>query len=175
MDRYITAFILNRKKYYCIWYTDDFDGFETKDNKLIYFLSLEDLYNYCNINNIVLKDEEVIFDDINFFIDWLNNNIFEVDCNLFLNFWNTVGDVANSIKEDFYGNEDGKQNEILDVYNRLFYGCNLEVMRGKDGEMYYPKWDEEDMQIIKSVVIDGIRILKKALNINLKNEYKLID
>lgn len=171
MDRYITSFVINKKNYYCIWYTDDTDGFETKDNKLIYFLTLESLKNYCVLKNIILKDDEITCYKIDYFVYWLKDTTIEIDCTIFLNFWNIIADVAFSIKKHFYGEEDGEQNEIVDVYSRLFYGTNPKVLRGEDGKMYYPKWEEKDIQIIKSVVKDGLYILSKALDIDLNKEF----
>lgn len=166
MDYYIVRFDLLHKKYYTIWFLNDDGHYLTDCGQLIYFESHVNAKDYCNSKKIRLKDDsDVDIYDVDYLTQWLKSEYKEINCSVFLDFWNTVQDMAKSIGEHFYGDENGEDNIILYVYNQLFYGTNPEAMR-EDGELYYPKWDNEDLKIIKNVIEDGIRIIQKALGID---------
>lgn len=162
MDYYIVKFELDSKQLYCIWYTDDIDGFIVDQNTLIQFLSLDDLKQYCITNKIILNSFEVSDTNIDYFIGWIQSPQKAVDCQLFLDFWNTMADLASSIQQDFLGNEDGI---YLDIYNKLFYGNNLPAIKG-DAEEYIPTWDSEDIDALSKVIEDGVRLAKASIKLS---------
>lgn len=176
MEYYIFNFIIKERNFYCIAYMADKDGFIEQYNILKSFSTINESILYCKNHNIILEDEEVSFCNVDEVIKEFESikKLMMVECDKILWFWNTIENVAYSIDEYFYGDDNGDDNEILYVYNQLFYGTNPKSMLSDEDELYYPKWDKEDIQIIKDVVIDGIRILGKALDINLMKEYKLI-
>jgi hypothetical protein len=90
----------------------------------------------------------------------IENDSEELDCDLILNFWNTIGDVAKSLGIEFYGNE---RNSILNtIYDKLFFGNNLPVVT-PEGKSYHPLWEFGEIQEIRKVIQDGIRIVNDAL------------
>ena len=76
-------------------------------------------------------------------------------CNYFLNIWNMADDVARSLKLPFYG----KRKSANDIYDRLFWGCNLPAMTPV-GEKYIPDWTE--FSVLKKVIDESISIILNA-------------
>lgn len=169
MEYFLFDFIIENNHHYCIVYMDNKNGFIVENNLIKTFQTIHNAIKYCKDYDIFLQDEEVSICNIDEVLKRtmikMNNEISLNDCDTILWFWNTIQDVAYSINEHFYGDENGEDNIILYVYNQLFYGTNPEAMR-EDGKLYYPKWDNEDLKIIKNVVEDGIRIIQKALGID---------
>ena len=72
--------------------------------------------------------------------------------------------MAKSIDCDFLG--DSKAEEIQNIYDKLFYGCNLPSLK-KNGEDFLPKWADDEMNLIKKVLKNGFEVLQRALKLSL--------
>ncbi|MDF2511487.1 MAG: hypothetical protein K0S76_3047 [Herbinix sp.] len=68
--------------------------------------------------------------------------------------------MAKSTNHDFLG--DSKAIIIKNIYDKLFYGCNLLAIKG-DGEDYFPTWDNEEIKTLQLVVDNGLGIILKNL------------
>lgn len=158
-EYYPFVFIINTEEYYCIWYSDEKDGFITDLDKIKHFQSKEHLQIFAKNNNVLLIGEytELKVDDAK---NWVETHNKKIDCSYFLNYWNIVADMVNSLGEAFYGNDDSE--EVSVVYNKLFYGNNIEAIRG-NGEEYIPIWTEEEICELDRVIRDGLRIISKLL------------
>lgn len=158
-EYFLFIFIIDNKEYYCIWYTNERDGFITESNKVKYFDGNEQLYIYSNSNNIKIEEGKTVLSIDNAII-WLQQNEKEIDCIYFLDYWNAISDLAYSVGEKFYGNED--TNMINSIYNKLFYGNNLPAMI-HEGETFIPDWATEEVNELTAVIKDGIRVLNTHL------------
>jgi hypothetical protein len=156
MDYYIFVLIIEKKEYYCIWYSNGKDGFVTESDQIVFFTNKEQLNKYAASKNINYK-EGIAKLNIDIAIDWLNSNRETIDCIYFLDFWNVIEDLANSICKDFYGNSD--KGMVYEVYNKLFYGSNLLAIKG-DGAEFIPGWSEEEIKELSNVLTDGIALVK---------------
>lgn len=168
MEYYIVAIKILDKTFFCIWYTDVKDGFLTKNNQLLSFADVVTLKQYCKQNNIELSSFDITLDDVDFFIDWVKNPNDKVDCKKFLDFWNTVADVSDSLNLCFFGNEEGI---VLDIYNKLFYGNNLPAVR-EDGELYMPIWNCEEIFILTKIIENAISIMSESIYNSKCNAHK---
>lgn len=155
MEFYPIVLIFNEKKYYCIWYSNEQNGFIKELNKVKYFNNMNQLNKYAANQNIKMESEKTTF-SIDYAITWLNNEIKEVDCKYILNYWNIIGDLADSFNEKYYGNI---RKEILNkIYNKLLFGNNLEALT-PEGKEYIPNWEKEEINEITNIVKDGLRII----------------
>lgn len=159
---YIIIFYLEQHHYYTLWYTDDVDGFIiSAEGNIVYFEDEVLIKKFARDNEIYLDDETTeIFCNELFNID--DNNI---HCNDILTFWNIVSDMARSAGKLFLG--DYKHSNISDIYNKLFYGCNLPVIK-QEGESYYPIWNHKEVLLLQKVINNGLDILSKIfLNVEI--------
>ena len=155
-EYYIVKFKINTKILYALWYTDIIDGFITNNNKILSFSCFEELQKYANDQQILVIDDHTCDYNINAIVNYKN----QFNCEEIYNFWNIVGDIANSLSIPFLGN---KRTKIIDsVFNKLFYGCNVPALRG-DGELYVPKWRWRERICLDQIISEGLQIIEKTL------------
>ncbi|WP_028778855.1 hypothetical protein [Shimazuella kribbensis] len=154
---YIVEFLFEEKKYYCIWYTDDTDGILVESNKIKYFSTVHELRSYSLSKRLTLEDEVIKY-DINQMIEWLSSDPRSVDCKMILEFWNIFSDVARSIDEHFYGEDE----VVSPLYEKLFYGNNLDPIN-KSGHVYIPIWNNEEVVALTKVVESGLNLFRKSI------------
>lgn len=154
---YLIKILYKIKILYVIWYEDDEDGFITEDQKLILFDSIEDAKIFCSKNKIFPENEVVTYDLTNV-LDMAEHISNSKDCRILLNIWNLFSDLAKTLNEEFMGDFD--QEQILEIYDKLFYGCNLEVIN-KGEEEYYPDFNDDEERTIILILKNGFSILDK--------------
>lgn len=154
---YLVQFKILQKEYDTFWYTDDDDGFMLDtDNTLKSFPTKEQAVAFADKEGFML-DTEALLVSTSILKDM---NIREITCKLYLNYWNIFSDVANSINEQFLG--DSRNGTIRDIYEKLFYGCNILVK--KDEEHYISKWSKSERRWIARVIKNGFQIVSKGLS-----------
>lgn len=79
----------------------------------------------------------------------------QVDCPSLLHWWNLFSDIAQSVHQPFSG--DARDEKTQNVYNKLFYGCNLPAMR-QGGPLYYPVWSDEERILLQKILRDGLAL-----------------
>lgn len=104
-EYYPYLFLLYGREYYCIWYSDEKDGFLVDSNRVITFQNKEQLYLYEKNNNLIFQDGIAAL-SIDTAVHWLEEESNYIDCQYFLDFWNIIGDLSYSVDENFYGNND---------------------------------------------------------------------
>jgi hypothetical protein len=156
MEYYPFLFVVDKKEYYCIWYSDDKDGFFTENNQIKVFDTEKMLFDYAKENKIQFMENRITSFSIDYTKSWLTRKNPMIDSIYFLNFWNHISDLANSVGETFYGD---LREEVIDmVYNKLFWGNNLPAVTPK-GKKYKPIWNGEQRKILVGIAKDGIRII----------------
>ena len=147
------------EEYYTIWYTDDVDGFMMDtDNTLKSFPTKEQAVAFADKEGFML-DTEAFLVSTSILKDM---NIREINCKLYLNYWNIFSDAAHSLNRRFLG-DNREQAVIQRIYEKLFYGCNLLV--GEEERHYVPKWSKKERRWFAKVMEDGFGILSQGLNI----------
>ena len=160
-NNYIVEFTHNGKSRFCIWFTDEVDGFIIEQNEIISFSNIESATNYCYTRKMKVGKDITTY-DVDNILEIVNSNTPTVDCKSILDFWNIVMDVTSSVSDTFYGNEEGI---VTDIYNKLFYGNNLPAMNDT-GENFVPEWGSEDIFEFKKVVEDAVRIITTHIKWN---------
>lgn len=165
MHFYRLWFLLEGKNLFFIWYSNDHDGIITNENdKLITFISLEDLEAYAINNKIELKDEKPILHDVDFIFDWLKRcNDLSVDCYKIMATWNLFSDIASSVNT---GAEvfSERSKRLRTIYRKVFEGCNLPAMRG-DNPPYIPTWNKKEISDLKKLLSSGMHLLSSKIRI----------
>jgi hypothetical protein len=153
---------LKENFYYCLWSdSGPVDLFHTGDDGSIKsFSSVYELNKFSSEKKFDIYPEGGKY-NFNIIIEWLEKPNDIINCNLFLDTWNIIADLAHSIHEPFYGDADGADGEILHVYNKLFYGCNFPAVN-TSGKDYIPVWPEDEIIILSQVLKEGIGIVNKC-------------
>ncbi|XZF77807.1 hypothetical protein ACSBO6_09755 [Bacillus sp. AL-1R] len=157
-EYYIVEFILNSSSIYCIWYSNDRDGLITKNQKLVNFNSIEELETFSKYQQISCKNEKSMY-DIDLVINCLKENKIEIDHKNLLDIWNITSDIANSINVRFIGEKDVYSK----IYNKLFYGSNLSVIKQGDID-FIPKWTYKELINLRKVLKNALKIIEDALH-----------
>jgi hypothetical protein len=125
------------------------------------------LKKYCHDNNLILADEPESFYDYDKVSRLLSvkKRTIKIECKVILDIWYLSLDMARSTNISFYKDGDDMTDEILTVYNKLFYGCNLPAIKG-DGENYFPIWSDEEMNIIYNILENGLRTANTCLSLS---------
>lgn len=155
---YLIKIIYKGEIIYVIWYEDEEDGFIVKEQKLVLFHSIEKAKSFSEKEKIFLEKEIVPY-DFTKVIDTADHISNSEDCRILFNTWNFFSDLARTLNEKFIGDLDEKQ--ILKIYDKLFYGCNLEVINeGK--EKYSPCFDDDERKKIILILENGLSILDRG-------------
>ena len=145
-EYYAVNFRIHEKNFFSIWISaQNGDSFLKKNNRLLFFLNSEDLYNFCKENSIMIESETLFdFDSI----DYTNyNNI--------INLWNIISDMSKTLGLLFTGDTD----EMIDIYKKLLCGCNLPALNQSE-EKYTPNFSKAEITSINSVISDMREILR---------------
>lgn len=154
---YLISFVYNQSLLYCIWVSNDEDYVITKDNKVLFFYTIDDLKDYERSNNIIVKTN----DDIRYNIDEMNlwcedSNNLDCDCEQILNFWNICSDIAKSLKINFTGNE----SMYDDLYEKIFSANDL-FSANPIPSISLLEFSQEEIIDIKRILKEGIKIIIK--------------
>lgn len=150
------------EEYYTMWYTDDIDGFLTKqDGKLKSFSTKREAEAFAKEEGLWLREGIVTY--LIAASIYRKKNLGKFDCALYLDHWNIFSDAAYSLNRRFLG--DNREKAVIQrIYEKLFYGCNLLV--GEHEKHYVPKWSKKERRWFAKVMEDGFRILSQGLNRN---------
>jgi hypothetical protein len=164
---YILWYQINRENNYLIWFTGDKDGVYSENGKVPTFASKELLRQFAESKNIELVNEEPIlhnFDSVN---DWLCDATKVINPHDFLVVWNSVGDIAETLKLQFSG--DNRDSAVYQIYGKLFAANNLPAM---NAEYYELELDEKETSLLGKIMRDCLRIFRESTKISdfIKNQ-----
>ena len=78
--------------------------------------------------------------------------------NPFLEAWNLFDDISISTK----GNFDKDRDFTLNIYNKIFWGCNIPAMT-PEGESFSPTWTKKELQIICETLKQGFQLFNEKI------------
>lgn len=154
-------FIIDNKKFICIWFSGEKDGFISEGGKIKDFCNFDQLHSYALENNIEIIDEGSEL-SVDFAQKWDFTKEKVINCKYFLHFWNMISDLSYSVNENFYG--DKKNRTLNKIYDKLFYGNNLPAIT-PEGKEYIPIWSKKEIDELNKVVKDGLRIMNSYVMI----------
>lgn len=158
-EKYLTKLIYKNTNIFLIWYSDNQDGFLLFQQRLLIFQNDNDVKTFVKEQGICLEDEMAVI-DLSKIDDFMNNIDLSENCSNLINIWNFLGDLANSLDEDFIGNYE--EEFIIDIYQKLFYGSNLTVLKNEE---YHPILSDQEKQKCKEIFINGLSIVDKQLTL----------
>jgi len=155
---FLIKYLFNDINGYCIWVSNEKDRLLcNSNNKILCFPNENSVFNYLSQNNLKLFDNEINQTyDFQKLEQWINSESLSVNCIEILNFWNLFTDVAYTISIKFQGD---KRNKITSlIYDKLFYGNNLPAIKPENEDDYIPIWNLKQINIIKSIMENGLNI-----------------
>lgn len=157
---YLIRVIYENRDCFLIWYSDIEDAFLVYEQKLLMFKNLNDVKRFAEKQVFLLEEEITVYDFSNI-IDLINHIELSQNCHKLFDAWNFFSDLAKALNKVFIG--DSEEEFIMDIYDKLFYGSNLKVL--KRDEEYHPTFDYEEKQKCVSVFLNGLSMLDKEFNI----------
>lgn len=144
-----------------VWYNNDADGVLIDDrDKIPVFRDFPCCLAATAPLDIELKLEESEPYDFDQLKVWLEKPDDQLDCADFLNIWNLFDDIMRSyaIAQDYRD----EYEEADDVYDKLFWGCNLPSVT-PEGEHYAPEWSEVELYVMACVLREGLRLFESKI------------
>ena len=162
-EYYIYSYRLDRETRYLIWHTDNGDEADgvvcNAQRKMRVFRTERDLLIFAQTQNYVPVNNGMEPLALKTVARWLRHTSGEtVDCPVFLNAWNLLGDVSVSVG----GNFDANKRQTKKIYQKLFWGNNLPSITPK-GKHYEPTWTLRELKIIRRVLRYGLRLFRSKL------------
>lgn len=151
---------LQGKTRVAIWHDQGTGGLCMKEGRILSFACEEDAFLYAEKEEFILEPHPAPLYDLDKLSRWLRGVENEVECEWLLNFWNLCSDAAGSIGQAFLG--DQKNQEFNDLYDKLFFGCNLPALR-ENGERYIPAFSQKEIYRIRVILKNGLRLLLRGL------------
>lgn len=156
MEYYPIVILYLGKQHFCIWKTDESDGFETDGKRLLVFKSMEETKQYLDGKGLHFSSDEIVTYDLDGFLKEVDFE--EPDPKAVFYFWNMFSDMARGLGLKFSG--DGKK--VNKIYEKLFFGNNLPTVT-PEGESYTPVFSDREKKIIESIISEGVSLAKSQL------------
>lgn len=145
-------------KYFTIWVGGEKDWILNNKNRVLLFQDYSNLESYMKEKEIIIVNDEPIKDYDFDYISQFSKKQDNIKSKEFLDFWNLMTDWAYSTNQQFLGDDDSN-GLINDIYNKLFYGCNLPVLKKEESEEYRPTWDNEEIEMLVKICDNGLSII----------------
>ena len=155
---YLISFTYNQVVHYCIWVSSGEDYVLSDENGIVFFYSIEMLMKYAFKRELVIEKTTIAEYNVDNIKKWCNDlHNSNIDCVEVLNFWNICSDFANGMRIGFLGDDE----EYNEIYEQILYGNNL--FTDNYEKRYVPRFSKEEMEIIKRVLLDGVRIITENI------------
>ena len=155
---YLTKIIYNGLTYFLIWYSNDEDGFLLFNQRLLYFFSVEEANIFAEKEHIIFEKGITVF-NLSKIVELIDNVEISQNCRILIDIWHLFSDLSKSLNREFVG--DFNDEEIIDIYNKLFYGSNLELLKNEE---YHPSFSFDEKHKCSEIFQSGFSILNKYLN-----------
>lgn len=157
---YIYWYRLDNEDFYLIWFSNEEDGVVIDENGFVpSFSDKNDLKIYAHKIQIEVDVGNPNPTDFDVVQIWLENGGKIKDYKTFLDVWNLLADISVSTKGDF----DNKKEVTNDIYDRIFWGCNIPVVT-PEGKSFTPTWTKKELKIIRETLNYGFQMFNKKIN-----------
>ena len=126
---YLTKIIYNGLTYFFIWYSNDEDGFLLFNQRLLVFSSVEEANIFADKEHIIFEKGITVF-YLSKITELIDNVEISQNCQSLIDTWHLFSDLSKSLNEEFVG--DYNDEEIVDIYNKLFYGNKDIILLNKE-------------------------------------------
>jgi hypothetical protein len=160
-EYYILWFRLDEKDSYLIWFSmEDSDGVFLDKSKFVpIFRNIQSLQTYCEKHKISIKIDEPLLHNLDLVQKWLTNSDNKIEnYNPFLKAWNLFDDIAKSTNGNFDQDKDLTNN----IYNKIFWGCNIPVIT-PEGKSFTPTWTKKELKIIRDKFTRGFQMFRENI------------
>ncbi len=160
-EYYILWYRLDDEDSYLIWFsTENDDGvFVDRNGFVPSFQNISDLQTCAGNNQIKIKVEEPNLIDLDIVKNWLSETDNKIEnYNPFLNAWNLFEDISVSTN----GNFDKDKEVTNNLYNRIFWGCNIPAVT-PEGESFTPTWTKKELKIIRETLNFGFEMFREKI------------
>lgn len=123
------------------------------------FFNIEDANIFAEKEKISF--EKVVTYNLSDIIGLIGNVDSSENCRVLIDTWNFFSDLSKSLNEKYIGDLDDET--MIDIYNKLFYGCNLKLLKNEE---YHPIFDDIEVHTCSEIFLSGLSILKKQLKLN---------
>lgn len=161
MKYYLVKIIYNDVNYYLIWYSGEEDGFLLFQQQLYIFSSVEEADKFADKEQICFETETAVYDLTNL-IELINHIEASQNCRTLIDTWHFFSDLSKSLNEKFLGDVD--EEEIIGIYNKLFHGSNIELLKQEE---YHPSFNEDEEHKCSEIFQSGLSMLN---NLDLKRQ-----
>lgn len=153
----VICFRFEGSELYCAWFSNDKqDGFMLDGSMLKVFHSKDAALTFLKSFPSYQKAIKTTTYDV----DKIGQTVMRTipfDARIILDFWNIIGDLADSMGVPYEGN---KKDAITNsIYNKLFYGNNLPTINTSD-RIYTPQFTSEEYDRLSVILMDGISLIK---------------
>ena len=157
-SHFAVCYKLDGTNRYFVWYGAETDGvLLALPDRLATFPNLATLDGYLLQSGLRRDLSEPSHYDLDQLADWLSNpSAVAVDCPFFLNCWNMLSDVTRSV-----GSAMPASPGATDVYDKLFWGCNLPSVT-PPGEHFIPEWSTSEIATISKILSSGLQGFRQA-------------
>jgi len=148
IEYYIIKLQIKRVAVFVIWFSLENEDLLLKaQNKLMVFLTLDEVYKYADENNLKLN----LADSISYYNFDKEGDFTKKEI---LNYWNFISDLSTTMKVSFMG-DDRSNTTRNGIYDKL---CDLDIWKDKE-----INFSERDALFLKEIMNEGIEIVFKEV------------
>lgn len=154
-DIYPCVVRLDGRDWVAAWDADSDTHFFLEDGRVPFFPDQESLGRWLAQRHLVLKDDSpspADLDQARQFARRREKGL--IDCPELLHVFNVCDDVALTTHSEATW-DSGKFGE---VYDKLFYGCNLPSVN-RSGRLWRPRWTQEEVDLLADSVVRAMELL----------------
>jgi hypothetical protein len=157
---YILRYRLDGADSYLIWYTNEEDSVFVDEAGIVpSFKDTDTLLKYAVGRGIGLVPEEPKLHNLDVLERWLREKEEGlIDPDSFNGAWNLFADMSRSIGGGF----DADRELTREIYDKLFWGCNLPVVTPK-GKRYDPVWTKRELRAMREVLGSGMEMFRRSV------------
>lgn len=157
----IIQLVYQAKKYLCVYYSKDIDGFLVENGALMRFSSQDDAQTYLK-TAFPTYTRPIALTIFNFTKLRLTvTHGIPLDPCYILTMWNLIDDIANSLSVPFLGQR--RTEQIDKIYDKLFFGNNLPAIN-TSGKTYTPVFTKAERKKLDEILRDGLLVVEHALS-----------
>lgn len=155
---YPVCFTTLAGNFFLLWFSDEISGkdlFLCKDLRVFYSRSVSD-FSFLKGEISIDTSNPLVINCVGI-EEMLHNG--ELDCEAFLNFWNMIEDLGESVGRESYT----IFPRLDSLYEKLICGNNLPAWKSTPCQ-YIPSWTLEEIEELKSIFKSGIKLLYECVS-----------